>query len=94
MFLTELLIYDITNSNIRTYMFFLELKGVLMENLLENYPEILDVAMVAKLLHVTSKTIRKHIEKNDIPAIKVGKLYRIPKNWLENYFDENEKRGK
>ena len=34
-----------------------------MDTLLKDYPEMLDVATVAKLLRVTPKTIRKHIEK-------------------------------
>ena len=59
-----------------------------MDDLLKDYPEILDVAMVAKLLRVTSKTVRKHIDKDEIPAIKVGKIYRIPKNWLKDYFKD------
>ena len=59
-----------------------------MGEILKDYPDILDVAMVAKLLRVTSKTVRKHIEKNEIPAIKVGKIYRIPKNWFEDYFKD------
>ena len=60
-----------------------------MDTLLKDYPEMLDVATVAKLLRVTPKTIRKHIEKDDIPAIKVGKLYRIPKEWFLNYLNTN-----
>lgn len=48
----------------------------------EDFPEILDVVTTANLLHVTPKTIRRYIEKGDIPAIKIGKIYRIPKNWL------------
>ena len=60
-----------------------------MDTLLKDYPEMLEVATVAKLLQVTPKTIRKHIEKDDIPAIKVGKLYRIPKEWFLNYLNTN-----
>ena len=60
-----------------------------MNESLKDYPEILDVAMVAKLLRVTSKTVRKHIDKNEITAIKVGKIYRIPKNWLEDHFKDD-----
>ena len=53
-----------------------------MREILANYPEILDIATVASLLNVTKRTVRKHIEKKEIPAIKVGKIYRIPKEWL------------
>ncbi len=62
-----------------------------MKDLLKDYPEILDVATVARLLQVTPKTIRKHIENNEIPAIKIGKLYRIPKEWFLGYLQEQQK---
>lgn len=60
-----------------------------MKEILKDYPEMLDVATVANLLQVTPKTIRKHIDKEDIPAIKIGKLYRIPKEWFLKYLQEN-----
>lgn len=59
-----------------------------MEEILKELPEMLDAAMVAKILRVTPKTIRKHIEKNEIPAIKVGKIYRIPKEWFIKYIKQ------
>lgn len=58
-------------------------------DLLYNYPEMLDVATIAKFLQVTPKTVRKHIDNDDIPAIKVGKLYRIPKEWVLNLLTPN-----
>lgn len=56
-----------------------------MNRTLTTYPELLDVATVAQILNVTTKTVRRHIENNDIPAIKIGRLYRIPSEWLDAF---------
>ncbi len=61
-----------------------------MTELLKDYPEIMNVSTVAKILHVTPKTIRKHVEKEEIPAIKIGKIYRIPKEWLLSYLNNGK----
>lgn len=45
-----------------------------MKDALNNYPMALDVAQVAEILNVTPATVRRHIKKHEIPAIKVGSL--------------------
>ena len=61
-----------------------------MTELLKDYPEIMDVSTVAEILHVTPKTIRKHVEREETPAIKIGKIYRIPKEWLLSYLNKGK----
>ncbi len=62
-----------------------------MDALLKNYPDVLSITDVAKILNVTSAAVRKHIKRNDIPHIKVGRLIRITKDSLVSYLhgDQN-----
>jgi excisionase family DNA binding protein len=56
-----------------------------MDELLKKYPAVLTVTEVAEILNVTPATVRRHIKKNDLPHIKVGRLVRIPKDSLIGY---------
>ena len=56
-----------------------------MDELLKNYPPALSISDVAKILNITPATVRRHIKRNDLPHIKVGRLVRIPKDSLIGY---------
>jgi excisionase family DNA binding protein len=43
-----------------------------------NLPELMTVAEVAALVRVSKMTIYRMIRKGELPAIAVGKSYRIP----------------
>ena len=49
--------------------------------------EFYTVDEVAKMLRVSDRTIRKHIEKGLLRALSVGKVYRITRTDLEDYFE-------
>lgn len=53
-----------------------------MDELLKKYPAVLSISDVAEILNVTPATVRRHIKTNDLPHIKVGRLVRIPKDFL------------
>ena len=53
-----------------------------MDELLKKYPVALSISDVAEILNVTPATVRRHIKKNDLPHIKIGRLVRIPKDSL------------
>ena len=53
-----------------------------MDELLKKYPAALSISDVAEILNVTPATVRRHIKKNDLPHIKIGRLVRIPKDSL------------
>lgn len=59
-----------------------------MNELLEKYPPVLDVATVAKILGVTPATVRRLVKSNLIPSVKVGRLTRITKDKLIDYLEE------
>ena len=60
-----------------------------MKNVPNDYPAILDVTQVAEIHSVTPATIRRHIKKHELPAIKVGSLVRVPKDRLIDYLYVN-----
>lgn len=60
-----------------------------MNELLANYPAVLDVATVAEILGVTPATVRRLLKANVIPSVKVGRLVRIPKDSLIDYLHGN-----
>lgn len=59
-----------------------------MNELLEKYPPVLDVATVAEILGVTPATVRRLVKSNLIPSVKVGRLTRITKDKLIDYLEE------
>lgn len=59
-----------------------------MNELLANYPAVLDVATVAEILGVTPATVRRLLKANVIPSVKVGRLTRVTKDKLINYLEE------
>lgn len=53
---------------------------------IKNYPEIYTVEEFAKIFKLSPEAVRSLIRKRDIPAIKIGKQYRIPQNVVDWYF--------
>ena len=43
------------------------------------YPDMMDVKQTSGLLGVSTKTVYKLINAGSLPAIKVGREYRVPK---------------
>ena len=48
-------------------------------NMLRGHPEVLDVAQTSRILGVSTKTVYKLIRDGALPALKVGREYRILK---------------
>ena len=47
--------------------------------------ELMTVTEVSKVLKVSRQAVCKAISEGRIKALKVGKRYRISKEWLEEY---------
>jgi len=45
----------------------------------KEYPDILDVKQVSKLLGVSTKTVYRLLREGTISSLKVGREFRIPK---------------
>lgn len=61
-----------------------------MSKLLEKYPPLLNISDVAEILGVSRNTARKLVKNNTLPAVLVGKRYKVTKNKLLSYLGENE----
>ncbi len=61
------------------------------ERKLKNYPPALNVNEVAEILRMCTKTVYKMIRQNVIPAVKVGREYRISKQILISYLQQCDK---
>lgn len=61
-----------------------------MKEYLDEYPPVLDVEQVSQIMGVGKQLVRKEILKHEIPAIKVGRIYRIPKAKLLEYLDKTD----
>ncbi|MBR6402250.1 MAG: helix-turn-helix domain-containing protein [Eubacterium sp.] len=50
--------------------------------MLSEYKDILLPEDVQKILHIGRNTVYKYLAEGKIRSIKIGKKYRIPKNYL------------
>lgn len=51
---------------------------------LEIFPQLLTVSEVAGIFRLTQAAIRRMVRAKEIPAIRIGKEYRIPKQVVHN----------
>jgi excisionase family DNA binding protein len=55
-----------------------------------NLPIMLTVNQVADLLQVEPRTIRRNIERGDVPAKKIGRIWRIPRTFVLQFLQAAE----
>lgn len=53
--------------------------------LFKEYPDVLDVKQVSKLLGISTKTVYKLINDGTLPCLKVGREFRILKATMMKY---------
>lgn len=51
----------------------------------KEYPDVLDVKQVSKLLGISTKTVYKLINNGTLPCLKVGREFRILKVTVMKY---------
>ena len=51
--------------------------------------EILTVKELARILKTTRQQVRKMIRSGEIPAVKVGREWRIPREYPKDFIEEN-----
>lgn len=51
--------------------------------------ELLTVKETAGFLKTSRAQVRKMIQNGDLPAVKVGREYRIPRVCLRNFVEQN-----
>nr|WP_308628610.1 helix-turn-helix domain-containing protein [uncultured Eisenbergiella sp.] len=45
----------------------------------KSYPDVLNAEQVAEMLGICTKTVYKLVKRGDLPALKVGRQYRVAK---------------
>ena len=53
--------------------------------MLWEYPDVMDIEQVCRVLRISTKTGYRLIAKGKLPSLKVGRSYRIPKIYLLSY---------
>jgi len=51
----------------------------------KQYPDVMDVKQTSGLLGVSTKTVYKLINAGSLPALKIGREFRVPKVSLLKY---------
>jgi excisionase family DNA binding protein len=54
----------------------------------------LTVSEAAARLQVSAKTIRRLIERGDLPALRIGRLVRIPEESFERFLKDRRTNGR
>lgn len=54
------------------------------------YPDVLNVEQVARILKLSTKTVYKQIREKRIRAFKSGREYRIKQEWLDEYTERGD----
>ena len=54
--------------------------------ILNDYPDILTPESLMKILKIGRNATYKLLQSGEIPSIRIGKQYRIPKTYLIEYF--------
>lgn len=55
-----------------------------MQNAIKAFPQLLTVEEVAQIFRLTQAAIRRMIRAHELPAVRIGKEYRIPRHIIEN----------
>ena len=57
--------------------------------MLKNYKEILSVEDLCEILSIGKNTAYRLLKSGEIKAIRIGKVYKIPKEYLINYLKKS-----
>jgi excisionase family DNA binding protein len=60
----------------------------------EELRELLLPAEVARILRVTVRTVERYCSQGKLRAVKVGRLWRIPRSSLEEFLKTEESNAK
>ena len=55
--------------------------------LLKEYPDVLEVKDLCKVLGISEKTVYGLLRKGAIKHVRIGRLYKVPKKCVYRYLD-------
>lgn len=62
-----------------------------MSTLFKDYPDVIDVKQLSKMLHINVKAAYQLLINKKIDSFKIGRIYRIPKTCVIKFINENHK---
>ena len=74
--------WDITGMMLQGYTF----RAVI--RMFNSYPDILSVKQLCEILCIGKNTAYRLLQSGEIGSIKIGNVYKIPKNSLKDYFNK------
>jgi len=60
-----------------------------INNMFEEYPDIITVEQLQKILKIGRNTAYKLLKNNTIKSIRIGKIHKIPKSNIIEYLQKN-----
>lgn len=57
---------------------------------MDDYPDVMDVTQACSLLSICDKTLYKLIREGTLPAIKIGRKYRVAKSHIMRLMQMSE----
>ena len=57
----------------------------LYNSVFKEYPDVMDVKQVSKLLNVSNKVVYRLIQDGSLVSLKVGRSFRVPKISIMKY---------
>lgn len=55
---------------------------------LQDYPDVMSLKEVADYIHISKDTVRKACLTGELKHIRIGRLYKIPKEQLIEFFEK------
>ena len=52
----------------------------------ENYPDVLNIEELCDALNIGRNTAYKLLKNGELKSVRIGKIHKIPKEWLIEYF--------
>lgn len=68
------------------------LKAQIQEQKKSEYPEILKVSQVAKIMGVSEPTVYAYMRHNDFPALQLGGVARVRRDSLFRWLESKERK--
>ena len=66
-----------------------EFMELVQNNIFTNYPDVVSIDDLKKMLHIGRNTAYKLLNENKIKAIRIGKKYIIPKSSVISFLTQN-----
>ena len=59
----------------------------MIEKIFENYPDVIDVKQLCKMLDIGRNMAYRLLNDELIKSVKIGKTHKIPKLWVIKYLE-------